>query len=143
MSVGVRKWTDSVVALFSGPESPHKVALGVAIGVAVAFTPTLGGQMALAGALAGLCGGSVRAALPTVWITNPLTAGPIYLGVYHIGRWIAPGMMDDLPDDAAGLVGTVALGLIIGGLVVGAVLGAMSYVLVRSAMSWRRWRGIS
>lgn len=145
-----RRVTRWLVALSTGPESPHEVALGVGIGVAVAFTPTLGGQMALAGALAGLCRGSVRSALPMVWITNPLTAGPIYFAVYRVGRWAmmgaGPGDPRHAVDAAQGLslAGAAAAGtdilvpMMIGGAAVGIVLGGVSYAAVRWAVAQRR-----
>lgn len=69
-------------------DTPHRIALGVAIGVFVAWTPTIGFQMALTLALAWLLGANKLVGVPFVWISNPLTVVPIYLPNYYVGRWI-------------------------------------------------------
>lgn len=70
--------------------SPRQVARGMAIGVFVAFSPTLGFQMAIAVILATLTYSSRAAAAAAVWITNPLTALPLYLMTFKIGRYCIP-----------------------------------------------------
>jgi uncharacterized protein len=69
-------------------DTPHRIALGVAIGIFVAWTPTVGFQMALAVALAWLLGANKLVGVPFVWISSPLTFVPIYLPNYYVGRWI-------------------------------------------------------
>jgi uncharacterized protein len=65
--------------------SPHKLALGVAIGVGVATTPLLGIQFLLAGALAWLMRGSIPAAVAGTFWANPITCPPIWVASYGIG----------------------------------------------------------
>ena len=69
-------------------DTPHRIALGVAIGVFVAWTPTIGFQMPLTVALAWLLGANKLFSVPFVWISNPLTFVPIYMPNYLVGRWI-------------------------------------------------------
>ena len=69
-------------------DTPHRLALGAAIGVAVAFTPALGFHMIIAVLLARLCRANARIAIPFVWISNPLTLVPIYLPAYWLGHRI-------------------------------------------------------
>jgi uncharacterized protein len=71
--------------------SPEAIARGIAIGLFVAFTPTIGVQLILAAALATLLGASRAAALVPVWITNPVTIPPIYGFTYMVGSWFFPG----------------------------------------------------
>jgi uncharacterized protein (DUF2062 family) len=71
--------------------SPESIALGASIGVFLAFTPTVGLQMILAAVIATLLGASRAAAIPPVWITNPLTIPPIYAFTYGLGKWIVGG----------------------------------------------------
>jgi hypothetical protein len=71
--------------------SPEAIARGLAIGLFVAFTPTIGVQLILAAALATLLGASRAAALVPVWITNPVTIPPIYGFTYMVGSWFFPG----------------------------------------------------
>lgn len=66
-------------------DPPHRLALGVAIGMFVTFTPTVGVQMALTLSLAWLLGANKIVGLPLVWISNPATLVPIYYGVYLVG----------------------------------------------------------
>ncbi len=70
--------------------SPRQVARGMAIGVLVAFTPPVGLQMILAAILATLSKSNRPAAIAAVWITNPLTALPIYLLTYRVGLAFLP-----------------------------------------------------
>lgn len=67
-------------------DSPHRLALGVAIGMFVGWTPTIGVQMALAFLLALALRANARVAVPVVWVSNPLTIVPIYLPNYWLGR---------------------------------------------------------
>lgn len=126
------------------PATPHQIALGVAVGVFVSVTPTPGCQMVLAGLLAALVGGSVRAALPMVFLSNPLTAAPILWITYEAGRLCWPWaprlsvteLVEVFTHSSASLSAMLDLGLtlvaplVIGGLLVGAVLGALSYPLM-------------
>jgi hypothetical protein len=72
-------------------DSPERIALGAALGVFVALTPTPGMQTLLAVALAALLGGNKAAAVPPVWITNPLTGVPIYWFNYKFGAFLLGG----------------------------------------------------
>jgi uncharacterized protein len=77
--------------------SPHSVALGTAIGVFVAMTPTVGLQMVIGICIATVVKANrVAAALPA-WITNPATIVPIYSFNYLLGRTVTrqgPGVDD-------------------------------------------------
>ncbi len=64
------------------------VAGGLAIGLFVAFTPTIPLQMFLAAVGAIYFKLNIPIALAACWITNPLTAGPIYLASWKVGRYI-------------------------------------------------------
>ena len=59
-------------------DPPHRLALGVAIGMFVTFTPTVGLQMVLVGVLAWLLRANKLVGLPVVWLSNPATVVPIY-----------------------------------------------------------------
>ena len=69
-------------------DPPHRLALGIAIGVFVAFTPTIGFQMVLAVFLAWLLGANKIIGAALVWISNPATIVPIYYPCYVVGRFI-------------------------------------------------------
>ena len=81
-----RKLSEFVLhRLLHADDSPHKLALGVAVGVFVAFTPTVGLQMVIAGFLSWLLGANKAVSLPMVWISNPATLIPLYWYCYRIG----------------------------------------------------------
>ena len=80
--IRLRRWARSILHARGSPEA---VALGVAIGVFVAMTPTLGVQMIIAAFLATLLGASRVPAVLMVYISNPLTAVPIYSLCYNMG----------------------------------------------------------
>ncbi|MCA9175076.1 MAG: DUF2062 domain-containing protein [Planctomycetales bacterium] len=75
-----------LVHMLHANDPPHRLALGAAIGVFVAITPTVGIQMALVLVLAYLLRANKVVGLPIVWMTNPATIVPIYYSCYYIGR---------------------------------------------------------
>jgi len=123
---------------------PHRIALGVALSIFVAWTPAIGFQMVLYLLLAWLCGANKFVGLPFIWITNPATILPIYYPNYLVGRWILH-LEGPKPDFKAVVVlhgswfeqircfwsGTVdfAWPLWTGSLVVGIVLGLLAYLM--------------
>lgn len=76
--------------------SADKVALGISIGVFVAFTPTIGFQWLCALVLATLFRVSRPAALLPILITNPVTIPPTFYIAYRVGLlfWSGPPAMD-------------------------------------------------
>ncbi|MBN1437275.1 MAG: DUF2062 domain-containing protein [Sedimentisphaerales bacterium] len=69
-------------------DSPHRIALGIALGLFIAWTPTVGIQMMLVLAAATLLRANKLVGVPLVWISNPLTIVPIYFFNYCLGRYI-------------------------------------------------------
>jgi uncharacterized protein (DUF2062 family) len=123
-------------------DTPHRIALGMAIGVFIAWTPTVGFQMALVVALAWLLDANRVVGIPVVWVSNPVTFAPIYLPNYYVGRWIVGSRVP--PPDFAGFANATGgwlamvrawwtttwhglLPLWLGSLVVATVLGVASY----------------
>lgn len=75
-------------------DTPHRIALGLAIGIFVTWTPTIGFQMALTVALAWVLRANKAVGVPFVWISNPLTLLPIYWPSYRLGCWLLGGNYD-------------------------------------------------
>jgi uncharacterized protein (DUF2062 family) len=71
--------------------SPEAIAGGVAIGIFVAFTPTVGLQILLATGLATLLGASRPAAILFTTITSPPTFVPVYAFTYWVGSFFWSG----------------------------------------------------
>lgn len=77
-----------IYRVFSLDDTPHRIALGAAVGIFVAWTPTLGIQMFLTVALAWLLRANKFVGLPFCWVTNVLTIIPIYGPSLLLGRWL-------------------------------------------------------
>jgi len=71
--------------IFTIRSSPHSIALGMAFGLFVALTPTVGFQMILVAVIGTLIKANRIIALVVVWISNPLTFIPMYYGYYYLG----------------------------------------------------------
>lgn len=69
-------------------DTPHSIAMGVAIGVFISFTPTVGLHMALVVMLSFFIRLNRTAGLTAVWLNNPLTAIPVFFFNYLIGTWL-------------------------------------------------------
>ena len=71
-------------------DSPHHIALGTAIGMFLGLTPTVGIQMFLVIITYYIClilfRFNCKAAIVTVYISNPLTMLPLYWFDYRVGR---------------------------------------------------------
>lgn len=62
----------------------RSIAFGLALGLFVGFMPILG-QMFVAASLAIVARVNLPIAVMAVWITNPITMGPIYFIAYQMG----------------------------------------------------------
>jgi uncharacterized protein (DUF2062 family) len=69
-------------------DTPHRIALGAAIGMFVAFTPTMGMQTVITLAIAALFRANKVVGLPFIWITNPVSFVPIYWSCWRLGALI-------------------------------------------------------
>ncbi len=96
-------------------DTPHQIAVGVAVGIFVGLTPTVGFQMVIAVAIAAALRANKAICIPMVWITNPITLVPIYAACFQIGVAImgpsrpvqadplAPVVVLDAGSDSAGI----------------------------------------
>ncbi|MGH7201555.1 MAG: DUF2062 domain-containing protein [Planctomycetaceae bacterium] len=142
-------------------DSPHSIAMGVAVGMFLGLLPTIGVQMVLVMLVAFLARPFLRfnrvAALSTVFITNPLTVVPIYYCEYWVGTWIFEG--DLTPEDFARILEfhgltqwwsailelfiDVGAPLVVGSLIVATVAGVLSYPIIRWLIHAMRSESIS
>jgi hypothetical protein len=77
-------------------DSPHRIALGVFLGFVVGWTPTMGAQIILYLIIAYLLRANRASGVLPVLLTNPLTALPVYVFNWRIGRWILhPGGLSE------------------------------------------------
>ncbi len=70
------------------PDSPHKIALGAALGIFVSFSPIFGIHMLMAVIAAYIVRANVLAAFILTFFGGPLTYPFIAAGSLVLGRWI-------------------------------------------------------
>ena len=68
--------------------SPHAIALGVAAGVFISFTPFVGLHFMLGFVVAWLAGGNLVASAFGTFIGNPLTFPLIWASTFELGNWM-------------------------------------------------------
>jgi uncharacterized protein (DUF2062 family) len=119
--------------------SPHSVALGFAIGVAVAFTPFLGLHIVIGIGIAYLAGASLVAAALGTAVANPLTIPFILASTYRIGRFFVGGparfgngsdVPANLAEKALHAIWPVIKPMMIGAIPLGLATGIAAYVVV-------------
>lgn len=139
--------------------NPRRIALGISIGLMIAFSPTIGFQMGLALVAASIFNASRVAAVLSVWVTNPLTMGPVFALTYAVGRpfWFtSPDVgLIELSQRIGGGQGMSGVGavfnafhsiyglgtglyipMLLGGVIVGAVVCGVSYFPAKSIASY-------
>ncbi len=65
----------------------YSVAWGVSVGLFMAFVP-VPFQMLLAVAAAVIISANIPVAVVTVWVSNPITVGPLFFAAYKFGAWL-------------------------------------------------------
>jgi uncharacterized protein (DUF2062 family) len=137
-------------------DTPHQIALGVAVGFFWGMTPTVGVQMMLVLAFYYLCkplfSFNVKASLVTVYISNPLTMLAIYWFDYEVGTLFVDGDLTrselaavleydsfaEWWETVKGLVLRVGWPMLIGSAVVGTASALASYPITRwLILQWR------
>ncbi len=117
--------------------TPKQIGLGLALGLFIGFSPSMGVQIIIAVSIASLLKWSKIAAALGVQVTNPLTAPFIYSFTYFLGARLMglenemglPPALDfdflvSMIDNAPGILAAMA----IGGLVVGLPAAAAGYL---------------
>lgn len=77
------------------PDTPHRIALGLAVGAFVCFLPFFGLHFVLAALLAFVLRGNVLASLIGTFVGNPLTFPFIAALSYRLGLFILGGQEDE------------------------------------------------
>jgi len=150
-------------------DSPHGIALGVALAFFIAYMPPVGIHILLLLPLCFLLRANKFVAITCVWISNPLTFIPIYYPNYLLGRWVlaifrSSSGMDRSQAEAmfksflsAGRVMQdfhkakfwrelgdffmqVGLEMTIGGIIIGGIVAGCSYWVTYRTIVWYRLR---
>jgi hypothetical protein len=125
---------------------PEEIAKGVALGIFIGMTPTMGLQMPIALVFAYLLKENRLAAVLGVWVTNPATAPFIYGLEYELGRNILGmeyvGFPQELTWESVSRMGyDLMLPLWVGGILFGIFWGAIAYrVTLRLVPIFKTWR---
>jgi len=121
--------------------------MGAALGVFIAFTPTIGIQMMLIFFVTSILRANRVAGVPMAWITNPATLVPMFWFNLYVGTLVVGGsdkMLANFEAAARGIVARdlpwwdlvkqwwdvvmeVAVPLWVGSILVGLVAGAVAY----------------
>ncbi|MBT06034.1 MAG: hypothetical protein CMM32_03850 [Rhodospirillaceae bacterium] len=132
--------------------SPSGVAIGVAWGVAVSFTPFYFLHIGIAVAGSWLMGGSLLAAAIGTLFLNPLTFPIISWVTYNLGNYFLPRSIDlqvgKVPsmsyifDNFSEVLAPYFLPMILGGFVLGVISWFIVFIIVRELISrYRESRG--
>ena len=124
--------------------SPHAIALGVAIGVAISFTPFLGFHILIALPIAYLIGGNLVASALGTAFANPLTIPFMWAASYRLGRFFVGGPSrfrhgGDVPDlggfaeRSFHAAWPVLKPMIAGSIPLGIIAGIIAYFVVAAA----------
>ena len=119
---------------------PHYVALGMAIGIFVAVTPTIPFHTLIALSLAFICRASKPAAAIGVWISNPVTIPVFYYGSYKVGMHVMGicSPFDENRIDISELLNQgveITVAMITGGIILGVIPGIAAYWITRKIVT--------
>jgi len=81
----LRKLKQAYYTLLMLDDTPHRIALGMALGVFIAWTPTIGFQTLLVIPLTWLTRANRVAGVIGVYLSNPFTIVPMYWLAYKVG----------------------------------------------------------
>ena len=147
--LGWRRWMQYVWhRIHRIQDTPHKIAIGVACGVCVTFTPYMGFHFLLAAMVAWVFGGSLIASAIGTFIGNPITFPFIWLWTYNLGTMLLGGeAAEEFPVELAFsaifehpgyFFEHLLLPMTLGGLITGAIVGMMFYwPIVRFVQSYQ------
>ena len=113
--------------------SPEEVARGMALGIFIGMTPTMGIQMPIALFFAMILRENKIAAVLGVWISNPMTVIPIYTFNFQIGKYLLGSPDLNMPnfssmEEMFKIGYDLLIPLTAGSIVVGIVSAAVAYI---------------
>lgn len=83
-----RAWQYFIKRVLRLQGTPHAIALGVAAGVFVSFTPFVGLHVTMALIFAWVTGGNLIGAVLGTFVGNPLTFPVIWASTFYFGNWM-------------------------------------------------------
>ncbi len=125
--------------------SPHAIAAGVAVGVAISFTPLVGFHLILAAAITWLLRGNIIAAWIATLVGNPWTFPFLWSASYMCGKLALDGTlaatafdMQRILADPVSVLAPVFWPTTLGGILLGAAIALVTYWPVQRAIAAHR-----
>ncbi len=120
----------------------HSVSIAFALGIFMALTPLLGGQMILVALIALWVRCNLPIALALVWITNPLTISPILFAQYKLGTWVLQSPNSHIPLELSWTwlseqFSVIWQPLLLGSMLSALFFGASGYLIVQYFWRWK------
>ena len=131
MRASARALRERFVALLHLDDPPWRVALALAVGVFISFTPFLGFQTLLALLVAAVARLNAAVVVTGTWLNLPWFMPFVYAGALKIGAWL----LRDLRS-----FGDWSLALLIGTTLLGFVAAVVTYVVAFGVMRRRSRR---
>jgi uncharacterized protein (DUF2062 family) len=128
----LHQWRQWLATLVSLDESPRRMALALAVGVFISFTPFWGFQTVLALVVATVSRLNRALTVAGTWLNLPWFAPFVYAGAVKIGSALLPDLSGLAGWSAWLLVGTTTLGL-----VAGAVTWLVAFGVIRARRARR------
>jgi uncharacterized protein (DUF2062 family) len=125
-----RALRERFVALLHLDDPPWRVALALAVGVFISFTPFVGFQTLLALLVAAVARLNAGVVVTGTWLNLPWFMPFVYAGALKLGAWL----LRDLRD-----LGDWSLALLIGTTLLGLGAAGVTYLVAFGIMR-RRWR---
>jgi uncharacterized protein len=126
-----RQWRARLGGLLQLDDSPWRIALALAIGVFISFTPFWGFQTLLALAVATLCRLNRGVTVTGTWLNLPWFAPFVYAGAVKLGARLLP--------DLSGLAG-LSTWLLVGSTALGLAAAVLTWIVAYGVMRARRVR---
>lgn len=130
MRASARALRERFVALLHLDDPPWRVALALAVGVFISFTPFLGFQTLLALLVAAVARLNAAVVVTGTWLNLPWFMPFVYAGALKLGAWL----LRDLRG-----IGDWSLALLIGTTLLGLAAASVTYLVAFGVMR-RRWR---
>jgi uncharacterized protein (DUF2062 family) len=127
------QWRQWLAMLVSLDESPWRMALALAVGVFISFTPFWGFQTVLALVVATVSRLNRALTVAGTWLNLPWFAPFVYAGAVKIGSALLP--------DLSGLAGW-SVWLLVGSTALGLVAGAVTWLVAFGVIRARRARRV-
>ncbi len=125
--------------------SPHAIAAGVAVGIAISFTPLVGFHLLLAAAITWLLRGNIIAAWIATLVGNPWTFPFMWSASYMCGRLVTNGTpataafdMGRILADPVSALAPVFWPTTLGGVLLGTAIALATYWPVQRAIAIHR-----